>query len=122
MPSNQFTRVEKLVGDCEDWTEVETFGTNWANYTASSDFNTAGYYKDPFNVVTLKGLVTHTTGGGGTTVFTLPTGYIPTKQLVFISDAGFAFARVDVNSDGTVDLQTGNAVVYLTLEGISFRV
>ena len=122
MPSNQFHRVEKLVGECEDWTEVTVFGTNWSNYTATSAYNTAGFYKDPFNVVTLKGLVTHTAGGSGTTIFTLPEGYRPAKSLIFKGEANSGHSRTDVNADGSVVLQVGSATSYLSLEGISFRV
>lgn len=100
-----------------------TFEGNWANYTATATFNTAAFYKDAFGVVHIKGLVENTTGTGiNTTIFTLPTGYIPSKNYIFTTIGDGAIARIDIDSDGTVDLSTvGTGATYLSLDGITFR-
>src|SRR5262245_8049839 len=62
----------------EAWHEVgqpgePAFQNGWQNYAPGS-FETAGYYKDIFGVVRLKGYVT---AGTAARVFTLPAGYRP---------------------------------------------
>jgi len=112
----------------ENWREIDAtdepaFENNWANYTTSSSFNTAAFYKDPFGLVHLKGLVEDTVGTGvGATIFTLPVDYRTTKSLIFAAIAtGNTVARIDVNSSGTVSLVGGDGSDFLSLDGISFR-
>lgn len=116
MPSNQFHRVEKLVGDCEAWQAV-TFENSWVNYDGV--FYDAEYYKDPFGVVSIRGGIK--TGSSTTTAFTLPSGYRPSARLIFpvLDGAGFAYCRV--NSDGTVVPVGSGVSTYVILDPIRFR-
>jgi len=112
----------------EDWREVDdagqpAFENNWANYTASSAYNTAAFYKDPFGRVWLKGTIEDTAGTGvGTVIFTLPSDYIPAKTEIHICiGTGNAIQRVDIQSNGDVYLRAGDGSGHLSLDGISFR-
>lgn len=112
----------------EDWHEIgatdePAFVNNWANYTATSTYNTAAFYLDPFGVVHLKGLIENTAGTGATTtIFTLPTGYRPPKNETYGSDGDNAHARITIDSGGAVQLSVGTGATNLTLDGITFRI
>lgn len=72
----------------EAWHEIgasgnPTFASNWTN-ADPPDEQTAAFYKDPFGVVHLKGIVTATSGAGAV-IFTLPIGYRPPKGDLFPS-------------------------------------
>ena len=117
MPSNQFTRVEKLVGDCEDWQAV-TFENSWVNFGGS--FAEAAYYKDPFNHVHIKGVVK--SGTLDATVFTLPEGYRPSEALIFSTEEnGGNSVRLDITTGGAVSTSNAASSVFLTLQ-VNFRV
>ena len=134
MPSDQFTRVEKLTGECEAWSLVGTtndysvtFENSWANY--GSVTAPARFYKDKFNVVHIAGQID--TGASGTDAFTLPVGYRPDYLHRFPCDAttsgggggagGHAFCIID--TDGTVNCSfTGATITFFVLDGISWRV
>ena len=96
------------------------FQNGWVNYDAVHE--PAQYYVDPFRRVYLGGVVK--SGTMSTTIFTLPVGYRPvTNAAIFgMMNATPALTRVDVNTDGTVVLNTGagTAASWLDLEGISF--
>ena len=117
MPSNQFHRVEKLVGECEDWQDV-TFENSWAN--AGGSYPDASYYKDPFNVVHIKGTIN--TGSSGTTAFTLPEGYRPPEQMLFLGVGAAAAAGnyITVNTSGAVAPTISGTGIHIN--GVSFRV
>ena len=119
----------------EAWREVGAAGepafiNGWANNSDTGDTTTA-FYKDPFEIVHLKGTVGDAVTSGGATdvgAFVLPSGYRPTKTACFptisvLSGAGtIAATPVCVESNGTVDIGTlasGNHD-YL-LDGITFR-
>ena len=119
MPSNQFTRVEKLVGECEDWTEVTTFSNGFLNVGGLEE--TAGFYKDPFNVVHLKGRVD--TGTANTIMFTLPEGYRPPKRIQLPGlYSGIAFMQINIEVNGDVLTQGAGGTGSTNIQGISFRV
>ena len=82
----------------------------------SSGAENAAFYKDPFGVVHLKGLVK--TGSG--VMFTLPTDYRPALLANFVITSNNSFGQIEVSSTGTVDLTTGSTV-WASLAGISFR-
>jgi hypothetical protein len=143
----------------EAWHEVGAVGEptfnaspgafcSWTNF--ASDHDSAAFYRDPFGVVRLKGLVRMNTQGDpgfcwnpdGSTdgsfqianrrIFTLPAGYRPTKRLTDIALAGGHLARIDVDGPSlsgqpagsvSVDIPTDPADVnfYLSLNGITFR-
>ena len=97
----------------EAWHEVAATGepafiNGWANNSDTGD-TTAAFYKDPFEIVHLKGTVGDTTvTGGAPAAFVLPLGYRPTKTACFTtigveSGSGEITATyVCVESDGTV--------------------
>jgi hypothetical protein len=97
-------------------TPVSVFANSWVNYDADRP---AAFYKDRGRVY-LSGLVK--SGTIGTTIFTLPAGYVPASVngLLFpvVSNGAFGFAAV-FNS-GVVQANTGSNV-YFSLDGISFR-
>lgn len=68
---------------------------SWTNYAGG--WAVAGYMKDSLGFVTLKGLIANGAGGGAT-IFTLPAGYRPLANLIFIGAAtNSGIARIDVN-------------------------
>lgn len=93
-------------------------------------FNTPAFYKDPFGVVHLKGIV-QAIGTFATpacqkfSMFTLPSGYRPTAITVAPSIAGDPNvpARIDILTDGrvTVCLPNPTPGMWFLLDGISFR-
>jgi hypothetical protein len=79
----------------------------------------ARFYKDPFGVVHLEGLIT---GGGASFAFTLPKGYRPGANHewpIAVGSGGSGMPVATIFSSGAVqvfDLGTANS-----LDGISFR-
>ena len=98
------------------WTGL-SFGSGWANY--GSGFQN-GQYKKVGDLVFLRGLVARTSGVD-TTIATLPSGFRPPANTVFITNATDAFGRVDIQTDGTVLLNNGTPT-YVQLDGIVFSV
>ena len=119
MPSDQFHRIEKLVGNCEDWQSV-TFENSWVDFN-SATHATAQYYKDQFNIVHLKGVVKNGSGIPST-IFTLPADYRPDDGIVhsFAVVSVGAFGEVYINASGEVICQVGSTSA-VTLDGISWR-
>lgn len=107
----------------EAWHEVGTSGqpafeNGWQNGDPA-DSVTAGFYKDPFGVVHLKGVVYN--GAAGTTIFTLPVGYRPSKTVIgTVSQSGVA-AELFVGSNGSVSLITSSSAA-AWIDGVTFRV
>ena len=120
MPSDQFHRVEKLVGDCEDWHVIGVGDADFENSWDNAGASAAAYYKDPFGQVHIKGQID--TGSSGTTAFTLPELYRPDEpqwfSLVQATGVAGGFASVNVNGAVICYRSTTN----LNLSGIDFRV
>lgn len=94
------------------------FAANWGNY--GDLYGAAHYWRDPFGVVYLEGLVKKATAiSAPDTIFTLPEGYRPPVARVFDAISADAQGRVDVRADGTVVVQTGNPI-WVSLSGIHF--
>ena len=121
----------------EAWHEVgatgePAFTDGWVNSSDTGD-TTAAFYKDPFEVVHLKGAIGD--GGGssltvsGPAVFVLPSGDRPTKSACFptigvtYGTGAIAATYVCVESDGVVDVGTlaGPASHDYLLDGLTFR-
>ena len=107
----------------EDWHEVgdtnePAFENSWVNF--GSGYETAAFYKDPFGVVHIKGLVKSGTGLV-TNVFTLPAGYRPSVVLYFPTASNSAFGMATLLANGSVRLDIGSTT-WVSLDGISFRV
>jgi hypothetical protein len=99
------------------WT-APTFQNSWVNY-AGGVYSPAGYRKDGAGFVHLRGLVSTGTVGSGVAIFTLPVGYRPAYQSLFVTISNSLIARVDVQADGKVCLTSGSAT-WASLEGITF--
>lgn len=93
-----------------------TLLNSWVNFGGA--FNVAGYYKDPFGIVHLRGLVK--SGVVGSPIFTLPAGYRPTATEIFATDSNAALGQISVNSSGDVTLGFGSNV-YASIDGMTFR-
>lgn len=97
-----------------------SLSNNWVQY---SGFQQVGYYKDAFGVVHIQGLIRNGITTQGTQLFRLDSNYRPPSTILFICQAATSqYARVDVNSDGWVVLNSSGVGSYLSLSGISFRV
>ncbi len=85
------------------WHEVggggePAFENSWVNFGGAYD--AAGFAKDAIGRVWIKGLVK---SGVATTVFTLPVGYRPTKDIVMVSASNnVVIAKLQVTSAGAV--------------------
>ena len=96
------------------WVAV-TYENSWVDY--GSGYQGAEYCKDANGFVHIRGLIQ--TGTPPSTVFTLPLGFRPKNKEVFASIGNGAIARVDVDTDGTVDVIAGSST-YTSLSGITF--
>lgn len=92
-----------------------TYQNGWVDYHAS--YHSVGYYKDPFGVVHLRGIAKD--GTNGTAIFTLPSGYRPSKEMIFAAASNSAFGYVDIATGGAVVATGSNA--WFSLDGITFR-
>jgi hypothetical protein len=103
-----------------DWS-FPTLLNNWVNYGGS--YNGAAYFKDSCDIVHLRGLIKAGVGDvpGETTLFTLPAGFRPpSRQLHVVCTHPNAAGRVDVLTDGRVNVLEGK-LNWISLDGISFR-
>ncbi|MGZ3809439.1 MAG: hypothetical protein ACXVCE_15250, partial [Bacteriovorax sp.] len=105
----------------ESWI-TPSLANGWLDYATSGDANwgPVAYYKGTDGRVYLRGLVR--AGTCGSTIFTLPAGYRPSKFRLFTSSSADAYVRVNVNSAGQVYAGTGCNNTWVSLDGISFRV
>jgi hypothetical protein len=93
-----------------------------------SNFGTPGYYKGPDQVVRLRGLVKNgnfsVPPGSYLPIFTLPAGFTPQNELLFVATANGAPAEIRVTTGGQVCAvaNAGTTNAYVSLDGISFRV
>jgi hypothetical protein len=102
-----FTEVDGGVG----------FTNSWVNYGAP--YETAGYLKDGFGFVNLKGLVKD--GSTAAAMFTLPAGFRPANDHLFAVHSGpETVAEVWVRSSGAVFMNSG-VTSALSLTGIRFK-
>lgn len=93
-----------------------TFQNAWVDF--GSPDTLAGYHKDQFGWVHIKGKVK--TGTIGLSIFTLPVGYRPLEDYRFAVTSNGAFGSVKISTSGTVVCDIGNNA-YVELNGISFR-
>lgn len=103
------------------WTTA-TLGNSWAAFGGA--FATPAYRKF-CGTVYLQGLMA--SGTTGTTVFTLPAGYRPLHELVFIAASGTGGttggARIEILASGVVQVNsylTGGGNTYVSLNEITF--
>jgi hypothetical protein len=94
------------------------------NFDAAT-FNSAGYFKDPFGIVHLRGVVRLSTSGINPTLFVLPAGYWPSKTELFGTMIYIGAARgigdLRVLPAGTVRYEGADTPALLSLDGLTFR-
>lgn len=96
------------------WIDV-TFNTGWGNYGgAYGDVQ----YRKIGDWVHLRGLCERSSGTE-TDVFTLPTGYRPQAGIINVTIFSGSFGRIDIATDGDVEVKTGT-YTYVSLANISF--
>jgi hypothetical protein len=108
-------------GSSEAWHELgapgqPAFAGAWVNEWAAGE-TTGAFYKDPLDVVHLKGIIT----GGNGLIFVLPEGYRPSKIGCLTTWRAGAIAYVCVYPNGNVSKLGGGATGALLLDGLTFR-
>lgn len=98
------------------WTGL-SFGSGWANYGGAYQ---TGQYKKVGDIVFLRGLVARTSGVG-TTIATLPVGYRPPAQCLYIMNTDTGAGRLDIQTDGQI-IATSGGTGWVQLDGLSFSV
>ena len=80
-----------------------TLNSPFTNFSASPDFAPVEYRKIG-DIVSVQGLVDANSASGGSTIFTLPSGYRPKKRLIFtVENGNTVTARIDIHPNGTVE-------------------
>jgi hypothetical protein len=105
----------------ENWHEVDSpgepvFQNGWTNTGPATDV-TAAFFRDPYGIVHLKGLIYN--GTNDAAIFVLPDGYRPGKALIQLVWRGSGSGKLNVLPDGTVQFQDGAAAA--SLDGVTFR-
>lgn len=95
------------------WTAI-TFSGAWVNQGGS--FQTCQYRKEGDRVYLRGSAKSGAIGALGV----LPAGFRPPANIIGHTDATNAHSRVDIQSDGTIYVQTGTLTGWLSLDGISF--
>lgn len=99
-----------------------TFVNGWTHFSTTSEpWQRGGYWKDKNEVVHLVGLIKSGTTTNGTVLFTLPVGYRPAKQEVFIVTTITGTARIDVYPNGQVIGARDLHATWTSLAGITFK-
>lgn len=93
-----------------------TLINSWVNF--GGGFNSAGYYKDPFGIVHLRGMIS--TGTLTSAAFILPLGYRPVATELFAANSNDAMGRLTVDASGNVVPRIGSNV-FFSLDGLTFR-
>jgi len=89
------------------------FESGWSNY--SQPYANAAFTKTSSGLIVLKGLVRQ---GAGAIAY-LPAGYRPAKYLIFENSSVDAPGRVDIYSNGAINMSSGSNG-WFSLDGISF--
>lgn len=102
-----------------DWI-APTFQNGWVNYGGA--YAVAGYAIEPYRTVRLKGMVASGTTG---TVFNVGLENAPSERHVYNQMSVSGQARVDVLSNGNVDVfayYNGGSNSWVSLSGITWRI
>lgn len=105
----------------ENWI-APTLLSSWVNYGGS--YETAGYCRDSFGIVRLRGMIKGGTNTAGTVLFILPSGYRPASIAPFTtgSFSPALLTMIEVYANGEVRLGSAANNGFMSLSGISFRV
>lgn len=111
-------RAWERIGRVEDWVEIGTAGAppflnSWGN--TGSGYDAAGFYRDPWNRVHLKGNITG--GAAPIAAFTLPDNYRPIATLLIPICNDTTNGIVEIRVSGVVIPSISGA----SLDGVSFR-
>ena len=90
--------------------------SSWVNFSAS--YNPAGYFKDPWGVVHLRGVLR--SGTVGASSFTLPAGYRPANIEKLATVSNGAMGTIEIYPSGDLTLIAGSNV-YFSLDALTFR-
>lgn len=93
------------------------FTNSWAHY--GSPYAKAAFLKDVSGYVQFVGVIQ--TGAVGSAAFTLPPGFRPATDEIFVVMSNNAVGRLDVNTDGTVVPQSPSSNTWVSLSGVSFK-
>ena len=97
-----------------------TLLNGWVN---NGEFNeSVGYMKDNFGFVHIKGFVTP--GLFDVSIFTLPVGYRPSKNVHIVTTRGTGVGRLIITSQGSVNAESlvGTGTTSFSLNNIKFKV
>lgn len=95
---------------------VSVFTNGWVNFGGA--FLDAGYYKDAFGFVHLRGIIK--SGTIGAVAFTLDAGYRPQGTSNFSAAGSIVVGVCQITAAGTVNPANGNTSDF-SLEGIIFK-
>lgn len=96
------------------------FNSTWQNYPAAAGtWSPCSYYRDPFGRVWLAGLANRPSGVASV-ITTLPEGYRPRERKMYAVESNGAHGRVDVLTNGDVEVINGTPNTWISLETISF--
>lgn len=101
----------------EQWT-APVLLNSWVNWLTTGGFAPCGFYKDPYGIVRLRGLVQN--GTINAPMFNLPVGYRPAFVALNTTTSNSALGRVDIAVNGDVTPVIGNNT-FVALDGITFR-
>ena len=93
-----------------------TLTNSWVNFGAP--YNPAGYFKDPFGIVHLRGTIK--SGTMSAAAFTLPVGYRPPNRERFSNVSNALFGAFEAREDGTVVPIVGSNGDFC-IDGATFR-
>lgn len=99
-----------------------SYQNGWTSYNSdpTAGWGGAAFYKDPFGVVHLRGLVKD--GTSDSTIFTLPSGYRPQLDLIVAAiqqGSPETGVRLEVMSNGTVETRNASGS-WISLSGVQF--
>jgi hypothetical protein len=104
------------------WTDIlDASLTNSWVWFGSAPWPRPGYYKDQAGMVHMRGLVKN--GTINTTILTLPAGFRPANQTMFVVYSSSGPVRVDIATTGAVTTSGAPAgsYTYLSLDNIHFQ-
>lgn len=111
------TKLGYLTAPASSWT-VPTYLNSWHKYDTT--YNEPAYYKDAFGFVHLRGMIA---GGSsaGAAMFILPAGYRPILRVLTGVHSATGFARLDIETNGTVALIGSGSTSWTSLECVTFK-
>lgn len=103
------------------WTAISTFNAS-AGATVDATISALRVRKEQTDIARLKGGVDFSgIISAGTSIMTMPAGFIPAKNVVLVARLPTVFTRVIILSDGTVTLNVAtSAGTTLNLDGLTY--